>query len=128
MEGEYDGLLEYLAQGLDDCKDFPVVAQKEDSEDNTRFKPGDIPVVEIFSDDSDDEICMIRKSEVSKSKATLNLKSLYETLQTELRANPNYSLMISEWFKLEGGFKGRLDMPISGVEIDTEKEVVRLLF
>ena len=71
---------------------------------------------------------MIRKSEVNNSKATLKLKSLYATLQTELGTNPNYSLMVSEWFKLEGGFKARLDMPINGVEIDTEKEVVRLLF
>ena len=29
MEERFDGLLEYLAQDLDECKDFPVVAQKK---------------------------------------------------------------------------------------------------
>ena len=127
MEEAFEGLLKYLAQGLEDCSDFPVVAQKEDPED-TRFQGGDVAIVEIFSDESDDEICIVRQSEANNSQAKVTLKSLYETLQTELRANPDYSLMVSEWFKLEGGFKGRLDMPLRGTEIDTEEEVARLFF
>jgi len=127
MEEEADGLLKYLTQGLEDCSGFPVVAQKEDAED-TRFQAGDVAIVEIFSDESDDEICMVRQSEANNSQGKVTLKTLYETLQTELQANPDYSLMVSEWFKLEGGFKGRLDMPLRGVEIDTEEEVVRLFF
>ena len=127
MEEGMGGLLEYLAQALDGCGDYPVVAQKEDAEDN-RFQRGDVPVIEIFPDESDDEICIVRRSEANNSAATVTLRTLYGTLQAELRGNPDYSLMVSEWFRLDGGFKGRLDMPLTGAEIDTEQEVIRLLF
>lgn len=127
MEEQLNGLLEYLGQALDDCGNFPVVAQKEDAED-TGFQSGDIAIVEVFPDESDDEICIIRRSAVHNSDAIVSLKALYERLRAELGANPDYSLAVSEWFKLEGGFKGRLDMPLTGAEIDTENEVIRLWF
>jgi hypothetical protein len=95
MEEQLNGLLEYLGQALDDCGNFPVVAQKEDAED-TRFQPGDIAIIEVFPYGSVDEICIVRKSEVHNRDAIVTLKSLYATLEAEFRANPDYLLRVSE--------------------------------
>jgi hypothetical protein len=123
------GLLEYLAGLIEPIGAFKVVSRREKEQTAPgSVKAEDLPIIEVISDESDDEICMVRKEPEVDSAVALNLESFYRELQAEVTRHPNFKLVVSEWFQIDEDHRGRIDIALAGVEVDEDAKVLRLMF
>jgi hypothetical protein len=123
------GLLEYLAELIEHIGVFTVVSRSEKEQPVPgSLKADDLPIIEVMSDESDDEICMVRKEAAGDAAVALDLESFYLKLQAEVTQHPNFKLVVSEWFQIDEEHRGRIDVALSGVEVDEDAEVLRLIF
>jgi hypothetical protein len=121
--------MEYLAGALEECGHFGVVARREQEPGVVNhLNPNDLPVIEVIVDDSDNEICVVRSAASDKGVSICDFKSFYQTLALRMEEYPGYSLRVSEHFQIDDEHSGRMDMPLTGAEVDEDKEVVRLFF
>jgi hypothetical protein len=121
--GRHDQLLSFLSEMSERFPHFSVVAinQREPNRDR-------LPIKEVKSDRSDNEICLVRSDSTELTKTSLSLDALYSNLRNQIAQNPDYSLMVSDWFRIDDEHTGRVDVPLQSVEVDEDAEEFRLLF
>ena len=123
------GLLEYLSELIEHIGVFTVVSRREKEQRVPgSVRADDLPIIEVMSDESDDEICMVRKELEGDAAVALNLESFYRELHAEVTRHPNFKLVVSEWFQIDEEHRGRIDIALSGVEVDEGAKVLRLIF
>jgi hypothetical protein len=122
------GLLEYLAGLIEHIGGVTVVSCREGGGDRSGPASHDVPIVEVVSDESDDQICIVRKGPGENPRVPLSLESFYRQMQAQIARHPFSRLVVSEWFQIDDEHRGRIDMALSGIELDEDSEVVRLIF
>lgn len=123
------GLLEYLGELIERIGFFTVVSRREQEDSGSgNLNSDDLPIVDVMSDESDEEICIVRKEPEGSARVALNLESFYREMRAQLAGHPNFKLVVSEWFQIDEEHRGRIDIALSGVEVDEDVEVVRLMF
>lgn len=123
------GLVEYLGGLIEDIGVCKVVSRRvQEQPVPGRNQADDLPIIEVTSDESDDEICMVRKESEADPAIGLDLETFYQKLRAEVTLHPNFKLVVSEWFQIDEEHTGRIDIPLRGVEVDEDAEVLRLLF
>jgi hypothetical protein len=122
------GLLDYLGELIEHIGRCPVVSRRElegSAPGNLKFN--DLPIVEVMSDESDDEICILRKG-LEGDAPVLDLESFYRELKAQVARHPNFKIVVSEWFQIDEEHMGRIDVPLRELEVDKDAKVARLLF
>jgi hypothetical protein len=129
MQERYAGLMDYLAEAIEECREYKVVARKEPGEQSNRDSEStDLLVLDVIGDDSDAEICILCSSPWEQTDRRLTFGGFYESLVLHAEKYPEYSWRVSEYFEIDDEHIGRADMPLRGAEVDHDQRAVRLFF
>ncbi len=123
-------LLEFLEPYIEHWGQCPVVARHEKESEKSTEDSLDQPIIEIITEESDKEICMVMAGSYKREgvrELPLELNVFYKSLKTHLENYPDYSLMVSEYSELDDQHIVRLDLPLRSLAVDGKSQVIRLL-
>jgi hypothetical protein len=95
-------LLEHLEGVMEEAADYLVTACKE-PENESAEGVTIYPIVEIFADPSDREICLIQDSQFTEKHEGLAVREFYQLLKAVVEEHPDYILKVSHHFELSDG-------------------------
>ena len=118
----HDDLLAFIDDMATRFPGFSVMAVNQ-NESN----PTDVGIAEVVADDSDNEICLVRVTN-AQIDVGLNLGLFRDNLRATIQTHPDYSLVVSEWFEIDGGYTARADLPLKSVELNETTRQFLLLY
>ncbi len=118
----HDDLMAFIEDMTTKFSHFMVLVVNQKEPD-----PIGVPIAEIVSDDSDSEICLVRATN-AQTDAAMNLGVFLGDLRAAIQAHPDYSLMVSEWFDMDDGYRGRADLPLKSIEVNEGARQFLLLY
>ena len=121
-KGNFSGFVDFLSQFLEDCGGHSV-AILVDAESRTQQhirKSTDLPILDVFEDREDDEICLLTKGLTSPEGPSptdrLTFQEFYRKLSCFSSKCRDHVLVLSEEDRADD-YVFRLDMPIQRLQV-----------
>src|SRR5919205_1864618 len=126
MSKENLGLLNYLAELRGTIADFSVVAQRvEEQRVVDGYTWEELPVTAVTLDEDDGQICLARPDKELAEGSAMNVDSFYDALRAELERHPDFTIVVSVWFRVDDEHTAGVQLPLVGVEVDEGMRVLR---